>query len=636
MALFRKVSARRLAALFALATLASLASASSAWATADDQKSMATEEEVAAALVSGEIKTELPADGASEGGQDGLSARSVTNKRIKSIYGTTQYDTAAKEALHAYSKASTVIVASGESYVDALSATSLAGALGCPILLTSRTSLPDSTAAAIRSLSPSEIIVVGGPGVVSEGVCADLGDLAPQVSPLYGTTGCDTQIEIYEYGLSRSLWDPEGRVIVASGSVAPGCFADALSASPVAFKLKIPVFITAESGKLPEKSQKALMRGGFKQAVIAGGTGVVPQITEGVLNAVTKKGGGKVNVIRKWGTTLYDTSAALAKWAVESGILKWDGAAFATSYSPYDALAGSVVQGKEGSVLLIAADGETAAVGALSASGATVSSIKFFGGPGVISTSLRTYITDCFSGNVSYESAGLSSSKMAKLEGVSASSFDPDRWSYGDDEFYQFAVLNEGYSGVTAAQIDAFIAKNCVWQESDYGVKSKLRGTGEYFVAAAKKYKVNEVYLVSHAILESAWGCSTLAQGKVKGYAGYLNFYGIGAYDIDPYNGGAALAKSEGWKTPQAAIDGAARWIAQGSSRYLNNAYDQNTLYKMRWNYEQAAREGAVWKQYATAQDWSTGIACVMANLYSSAGISKAKTGLRFLVPLYS
>ncbi|QOS67180.1 cell wall-binding repeat-containing protein [Eggerthella guodeyinii] len=390
MALFRKVSARRLAALFALATLASLASASSAWATADDQKSMATEEEVAAALVSGEIKTELPADGASEGGQDGLSARSVTNKRIKSIYGTTQYDTAAKEALHAYSKASTVIVASGESYVDALSATSLAGALGCPILLTSRTSLPDSTAAAIRSLSPSEIIVVGGPGVVSEGVCADLGDLAPQVSPLYGTTGCDTQIEIYEYGLSRSLWDPEGRVIVASGSVAPGCFADALSASPVAFKLKIPVFITAESGKLPEKSLETLLDGRAKQAIIAGGTGVVSAETEGELEAITVDAGGSANVVRRWGETLYDTSADLATWAVENGILKWDDAAFATGKLPYDALAGSVVQGKEGSVLLIADPGRTATADVLARQ--SISTYKYFGGSALFDNAFKVQV----------------------------------------------------------------------------------------------------------------------------------------------------------------------------------------------------------------------------------------------------
>lgn len=122
----------------------------------------------------------------------------------------------------------------------------------------------------------------------------------------------------------------------------------------------------------------------------------------------------------------------------------------------------------------------------------------------------------------------------------------------------------------------------------------------------------------------------------MSGYKGYLNFYGIGAYDLDPDNGGAALAKSNKWTTPQKAIVGAAQWIAKSGNRYLNNAYHQNTLYKMRWNYEQATKEGVVWKQYATSPTWASGISNVMASFYSYAGIDKGNTGLRFLVPLYS
>ena len=56
----------------------------------------------------------------------------------------------------------------------------------------------------------------------------------------------------------------------------------------------------------------------------------------------------------------------------------------------------------------------------------------------------------------------------------------------------------------------------------------------------------------------------------------------------------------------------------------------------MRWNYTQAANEGAVWHQYATATTWATGIAGVMSNFYSYAGISQYDTGLKFLIPQYS
>ncbi len=145
---------------------------------------------------------------------------------------------------------------------------------------------------------------------------------------------------------------------------------------------------------------------------------------------------------------------------------------------------------------------------------------------------------------------------------------DASRHQFGEAEYYQFAVLSDGYSGkVTADQLNSFIDNMVVYQESSRGCRSKLRGAGQYIIDAAKKWNVNEVYLLAHAALESAWGCSSLAQGTVGGYEGFFNFYGIGAYDLDPNNGGAALAKREGWNTVEKALDGAAGWI---SKNYVN------------------------------------------------------------------
>ena len=65
-------------------------------------------------------------------------------------------------------------------------------------------------------------------------------------------------MEIYRYGKERSLWDGS-TAIVANGSGSN--FADALSASPVAFAEKAPIFIADESGRLPLEQQKALISG---------------------------------------------------------------------------------------------------------------------------------------------------------------------------------------------------------------------------------------------------------------------------------------------------------------------------------------------------------------------------------------
>ena len=219
---------------------------------------------------------------------------------------------------------------------------------------------------------------------------------------------------------------------------------------------------------------------------------------------------------------------------------------------------------------------------------------------------------------------------------------NPENFSPEDDRFYQFLRLDTGYSGVTAEELDAFIASTAS------GRSGKLAGMGYAFVKAAQTYGINEVYLLAHAIHESGWGTSTLAKGyaydgstKVLGEyypAGtYYNFYGIGAVDSGPLSGGRALAVSQGWDSPEAAILGAAEWIADRytfSSR--NNSYmAQNTLYEMRWHSQFSdAYERRSGHQYATGTSWAYRIADIMAECYDSC--DKTPLAAQYLIPVYS
>ncbi|MEG0027408.1 MAG: glucosaminidase domain-containing protein, partial [Raoultibacter sp.] len=197
----------------------------------------------------------------------------------------------------------------------------------------------------------------------------------------------------------------------------------------------------------------------------------------------------------------------------------------------------------------------------------------------------------------------------------------------------QFMRLDGGYSGVTAEQLNAYIANNCTTQEWNTGRRSTLRNIGSNIVQVSKETGVNEVYILAHAIWESQWGCSKLAAGKVAGYEGYYNFYGIGAYDFDPLNGGAALAKQENWTTPALAIQGGAKWITKN---YLRQSYAvgnetvfQNTLYNMRF----APGLRNVWHQYATGINWAQGISTLMLEVYNGTGVPLR---VSYEVPVYS
>ncbi|WLR50633.1 S-layer homology domain-containing protein [Bacillus tianshenii] len=82
---------------------------------------------------------------------------------------------------------------------------------------------------------------------------------------------------------------------------------------------------------------------------------------------------------------------------------------------------------------------------------------------------------------------------------------------------------------------------------------SPLIGLGEAFKEAEEEHGVNALYLLSHAIHESAWGMSQVAQQK-------HNLYGIKAIDADP------LKYATGFKDFDEGIDYAGNYI---KTRYL-------------------------------------------------------------------
>lgn len=86
----------------------------------------------------------------------------------------------------------------------------------------------------------------------------------------------------------------------------------------------------------------------------------------------------------------------------------------------------------------------------------------------------------------------------------------------------------------TAEQLDKYLADAFPFYNKTayekYWTSSPLVGTGADFKEVEAKYNVNALYLMAHAIHESAWGTSKIAQLK-------NNLFGYGAYDKDPVNG---------------------------------------------------------------------------------------------------
>jgi putative cell wall-binding protein len=66
-------------------------------------------------------------------------------------------------------------VATGLNFPDALAGAAAAGSQGAPILLVMTDSVPAATVAELQRLQPGRIVILGGPGAVSDGVVGILG-----------------------------------------------------------------------------------------------------------------------------------------------------------------------------------------------------------------------------------------------------------------------------------------------------------------------------------------------------------------------------------------------------------------------------------------------------------------------------
>lgn len=104
-----------------------------------------------------------------------------------------------------------------------------------------------------------------------------------------------------------------------------------------------------------------------------------------------------------------------------------------------------------------------------------------------------------------------------------------------------------------------------------------MKRRGQAFLDASMTYGINDLYLPSHAFLETGHGTSVLANGVVVNGVKVYNMFGIRAYDGCAIECGAQNTYDEGWTTPYKSIVGGAKSIIEG---YISKG--QNILYKMR------------------------------------------------------
>jgi putative cell wall-binding protein len=295
--------------------------------------------------------------------------------------GLGRQDTAARASAKAYpdpSQVNNVILAYSYDFPDALAASYLAGVLDAPILLCDTNEIPTATASELSRLRPSAIYIVGGTGVISDGVKATLEayDFTSSVTRLGGAGREETAYLIATEAKNR------GGVPTSAFVVNAADFPDALSAGSLSAWQGVPILLTA-TGSLDGWASQFLAENSVSDIIIVGGPGSVSEGVAGQLQALSFG-----PAVTRWsGSDRYATSQAVLDSAIAKWNLKPTVIGLASGEDFPDALVGGAAVGNRGGLLAITGP-DTLSPGAAAAitthKGTTLTDVEIFGGTGTI------------------------------------------------------------------------------------------------------------------------------------------------------------------------------------------------------------------------------------------------------------
>lgn len=264
---------------------------------------------------------------------------------VSRVSGEDRYDTcvALSESTFAGSSVPTVVVACGEDFADALTASSLAGAYSSPLLLVAKSALPGVVESELGRLGARHVLLVGGTTAIVPAVEEALLASGVSVQRIGGVDRYDTAARV-----ARAVRDKLGSALPKTVFVARGdVFADALCLAPLAARRGIPVLLTRPNA-LPVTTAETIVELDAGYVVVAGGTSAV---SPSVLSALDDLA-GIVSAIRLQGTDRYGTAVAVAQYGIGRGWATSNYLGLSTGVDFPDALGGGVVAGAHGGLVL--------------------------------------------------------------------------------------------------------------------------------------------------------------------------------------------------------------------------------------------------------------------------------------------
>ncbi len=299
---------------------------------------------------------------------------------LERFAGNTRYETTVNIARENWEDASTVVLARGDSFPDALAGAVLANSSlvgGGPLLLTKPKQLGPEVLKELQRLNTNSVFILGGTGAISTDVEEELVDNGILVDRIHGNDRYETAANIS----TRAIKDSTKAFLVSGES-----FADALSISSYAAAKNIPLLLTTFD-HVPQVTIDALVELGVTDVSLIGGKGVIGSAVEEQLGTANYK------VDRLRGGNRYDTNTTI----LNSLDFNLDQIIVATGASFPDALAGSVLAARNNNPILLVPKDEkkipnTSTGSYLNNNKPFVNNFFILGGSGVVNNKIENFL----------------------------------------------------------------------------------------------------------------------------------------------------------------------------------------------------------------------------------------------------
>ncbi len=250
------------------------------------------------------------------------------------VQGSNRFATAAAVARNWDPGVQQIYVASGEEYLDSLPAAALAASNGMPLLLSRQADLPSETAAALKFLEPTEVVIVGGELAISAEAESQL-RAAAKSSDIRRVAGTN------RYATAALLAEEHVRVETVY-VVTDARFPDAVASAAQAGSSPGPILLASPRG-VPDATLKTIERLRPSNVLLVGGREALPDEVETELRAISPQ------FTRVSGADRYETAALLSARSKERStpVIVTSGAIFT------DALSAAPLASKIGAKVLL-------------------------------------------------------------------------------------------------------------------------------------------------------------------------------------------------------------------------------------------------------------------------------------------